>query len=365
MPVRVVFLDRTNIDYNARTPHERPMGGTQSGVCYLSAALARRGHHVALATHTTAPGTWEGVECVGRTPGFTDSFLRTFDAVVVVNGAIGLRLRKLLPNSRLVLWSHHAHDQAEIAALAQPGEADAWDGLVTLSEWQTRSYVDAFGIPRSKLQILRNGIAPAFAAGPAPSRGSSPTFAYTSTPFRGLRVLLDAWPAIRAAHPSASLRVFSSMAIYGPTAAEKDRHGDLYERCRATPGVDYAGIVPQKDLAAALSTTDALLYPSTFAETSCIAVLEALAAGCRVYTTRTAALPETGAPWAKMLDLGDRTTLARRFADLVIADLRGRDPESEVRAATGRAADVRGRATWDHRAADWEGYLARITGSPR
>lgn len=365
--MRVVFLDRMEVDYNARTPYERPLGGSQSALCYLAAALVRRGHDVAMATHTTAPGRYEGVRCVGRNPGFTAEYLRKFDVVVVLNGAFGKRLRTAVPDARLVLWTQHAHDQPAMHPLLFIDEVEAWDRIVTLSEWQTKRYVDVFQIGRPKFTILRNAVSPAFERGPDPRRGDHPVLAYTSTPFRGLGPLLDAWPAIRAAHPTAVLRVYSSMQVYtaGAGGGAPDPHEDLYRRCRDTPGVEYVGSVPQPALADALAEADALAYPSIFGETSCIAVMEALAAGCRVYCTRTAALPETGAPYAQMVELDPRETLPERFAALVSAGLARRGPDEAARARE-QAFAVRESASWSRRAADWEAFLADLVElSPR
>jgi glycosyltransferase involved in cell wall biosynthesis len=364
--MRLLFLDRMEIDYHARTPYERALGGSQSALCYLAAALAKRGHDVAMATRTTAPGRHEGVRCVSRNPGFTPEFVSKFDSVIVLNGAYGKRLREAVPNARLVLWTQHAHDQPGVSSLIHVDEVDAWDGLVTLSEWQTRKYVDVFQIGRRRFQIMRNAISPVFASGPAPTRDAAPVFAYTSTPFRGLSYLLDAWPMIHAGLPGAILNVFSSMQVYGAEAAANDAHADLYHRCRTTPGVNYVGSIPQPELAQALAASDALLYPSIFGETSCIAVLEALAAGCQVYTTRTAALPETGAPYAKMIELEPRTTLAARFAELVLADLGEgrRNPAAELDSAQRQAEEVRARSTWARRAIEWERYLHEVVAAP-
>ena len=44
--MKIVFFDPVNWDYSPITPFQRPLGGTQSAVCYLSTALAKLGHQV-------------------------------------------------------------------------------------------------------------------------------------------------------------------------------------------------------------------------------------------------------------------------------------------------------------------------------
>ena len=79
------------------------------------------------------------------------------------------------------------------------------------------------------------------------------------------------------------------MAVY-QKGGEADEYAALYERSRGLPGVEYVGSLSQPDLAQVLHKIDALTYPSTFAETSCIAAIEALAAGCQVLATDLGAL---------------------------------------------------------------------------
>jgi hypothetical protein len=52
----IVFIDSTSwAAYDPDTPFERPLGGTQSAVCYLAPELAKLGHRVTLASRAAEP----------------------------------------------------------------------------------------------------------------------------------------------------------------------------------------------------------------------------------------------------------------------------------------------------------------------
>lgn len=115
---------------------------------------------------------------------------------------------------------------------------------------------------------------------------------YSSTPFRGLKNLLEMWPEIKKKVPFATLHVFSSMKLYGD-GYDNDKYKDLYELCTKLDGVYYYGSIKQDELARHFMESELLLYPSIFPETCGITAIEAMAAECVPITSDLAALPET------------------------------------------------------------------------
>ncbi|WP_333383424.1 glycosyltransferase [Microcoleus sp. POL10_C6] len=131
-----------------------------------------------------------------------------------------------------------------------------------------------------------------------------PILAYTSTPFRGLDILLKVFPAIRQAFPGTTLKVFSSMKVHQIDDNDNQLFcGQLYRQCQGTEGVEYVGSIPQPELLRQLRSVAVLAYPNTYLETSSIAVMEAMASGCRIVTSELAALPETTAGFARLVSM--------------------------------------------------------------
>ncbi|MBP2228907.1 Flp pilus assembly protein TadD/glycosyltransferase involved in cell wall biosynthesis [Azospirillum agricola] len=299
--------------------------------------------------------------------------LCAFDAVVFLNGCdreLLLRLRGRMGGGRkLILWTQHAADQPAVANLAEAELRDCLDGVAFVSQWQMDGYLDAFRLDPARCRVMRNGIAPAFAGLFGPDEDIRavppwpPVLAYTSTPFRGLDVLLDSFPSIRAAIPGTRLRVCSSLEGY-QVAAGQDPFTALYQRCRETEGVEYLGGLGQVALAGVLREATCLAYPNRFAETSCIAVLEALAAGCLVVSSQLGALPESGAGFARLTPVPeDPREHARRYAEAAVAaltDLRT-DPGAGLRLRA-QVDHANAETSWPVRAQGWIAWFEELSG---
>ena len=364
--MRIVFVHRTINDYTVETPYVRGIGGTESGLCYLSVELAKRGHSVSLLTNASNPGRYRNVECLNYKTSLTPDLINGADVVVVSNEACGRQLRdEFRAKKPLVMWNQHADDQPAIEALEFTRERKAWTSMAFVSEWQREQFCNVYWIDREKTRVMRNAISPAFAAAtlapPWFKAGQAPVLVYTSAPYRGLNVLLDAVPIIRSAISDMRLRVFSGSRTQATT--ESDPFTELYRRCASTEGVDYIGTVPQAELAGELSRAAALAYPSTFPETSCIAAMEAMSAGANILTTRSGAMPETTAGYGLMIEPhDDEPRLAREFAQMTIdalAEAR-REPELAEARRNQEIEFARKNYSWPARALEWEAYLSDI-----
>ena len=60
-PVHLAFVDFISWDYTIDAAYQRPLGGSQSALCYLAEQLAARGHTVQLINNTAMPGASRGV----------------------------------------------------------------------------------------------------------------------------------------------------------------------------------------------------------------------------------------------------------------------------------------------------------------
>jgi len=368
----IAFADFTNRDYKVESAYQMALGGSESALCYLAEALAQQGQEVFLVNHTSAPGISRGVMCLPF-EAVPVQLLQSLDALIVLNLAgQGMQLRSLMGDkTHLIFWTGHAHDQPAVQELQNPAERDVYDNFAFVSDWQRDRFQEHFGINLARSAVLRNAIAPSFCGlfpteSPIlPQKSQPPVLAYTSTPFRGLDLLLEVFPKIRSAIPGTRLKVFSSMKVYQVSQTEDESdYGSLYRQCRETEGVEYIGSLPQPELARELQSVMLLAYPNTFAETSCIAVMEAMASGCWIVSSNLGALPETTAGFARLISIeSDWEVYKDRFVEETVQVLTKciatdtTDSETHLRR---QVEYVNSSYTWSVRAEQWVQWLSSL-----
>jgi glycosyltransferase involved in cell wall biosynthesis len=254
-----------------------------------------------------------------------------------------------LPKDRskpVICWVHHDYDQPGVQWMRDRASVDAVDAFAFVSHWQRERFQLAFGMAPDKCHVLRNAVD---WRQDVTSR-SGRRFAYTSTPFRGLDVLLAAWEMADMPE-DAQLHLYTSMAIYGQPEGPYEA---LYAKARDLPGVHYHGFQSNEAVRDALTGIDFLAYPAMWEETSCLSVIEAMAAGCQVMCPAYGALPETTAGFARMYPwIEDRAAHARHFARL-LADAIPGCPAMQV-------PYTRLTYSWDNRAIEWRRLIEALT----
>lgn len=289
------LLDPSGMSYHPGTPLKAPLGGSQSALSYLALALQARGHRVSFVLKgQPPPDSPVPIYALETLP--SDFWQQDFDLILLLNQADFIA-EVDWPAVPLVFWNHHLPLTLSQSTLAQVKEHCA--AMVFVSHWQQQGYLNCYELGSLPTEVIGNAIAPHFAGKPTPL-SRDPVLAYTSTPRRGLEMLLPIYQDLRREYPALELQIFSSFAVY-QIPEEADGFATLYGLCRSLPGVSYRGGVPQPLLAEALRQTHLLAYPNLFPETFCTAALEALAAGCRVVTSALGALPETTAGYARLV----------------------------------------------------------------
>jgi glycosyltransferase involved in cell wall biosynthesis len=200
------------------------------------------------------------------------------------------RFRGLTEGLIPIYWVHDTAEDPEMHHLADGGWKK-FARIVFVSNWQMQRFIERYGIPWSHCCVLPNAIEPFPDDMHYLDNAGTLRFIYHTTPHRGLNILAAAFDALSSRH-DVHLDVYSSFSIYGWEGRDKE-YEPLYDRLRANPKVTYHGARPLDEVRAALRETHAFVYPSTWPETGCRALIEAMCAGVVCATTNYGCLYET------------------------------------------------------------------------
>jgi glycosyltransferase involved in cell wall biosynthesis len=111
------------------------------------------------------------------------------------------------------------------------------------------------------------------------------------------------------------LDVFSSFSIYG-WGARDEPYKAIFQMCHDHPAITYHGAKPNSVVRDALEKAHIFAFPSIWPETSCIAMIEAMASATMVVHPNLAALVETSGGNTRMYPfIVDRDDHAAVFYD--------------------------------------------------
>jgi len=254
-----------------------------------------------------------------------------------------------------ILWMHHFVNQKEAQNLGSKDFVDKLDWIVFNSNWNFEKHVYQFKIPENKSVVIKNAIEKIdFEEKPK----NKINLIYHTTPWRGLIHLLKIFKSLNL--KNVELNICSSTKIYGKKFDDKlgKTYKNIFNECKNTKNVNYFGFIDNKKVIELLKKMHIFTHPSIWPETSCIAAIESMAAGCEVVTTNLGALFETCSPFGTLVGF-DRNfdNLEKRFSKALSSSIKNYwSDENQNKLKLQREA-INATYLWDVRSIEWKNFF--------
>ena len=254
-----------------------------------------------------------------------------------------------------VLWMHHFVNQNEAKNLASKDFVNKLDWIVYNSNWNYEQHVKYFKIPKNKSVVIKNAIEKInYLEKPK----DKINLIYHTTPWRGLKILLKVFKDLNL--DDVELNICSSTMIYGKKFNDLmgNTFENLFNECKNAKNVNYFGFQENKKIIEQLKKMHIFAYPSTWPETSCIAAIEAMAAGCEVVTTNLGALNETCSPFGKIINFEKRPEdLEVKYRDALLESIKNFWSDKTQKKLKLQRETINSTYSWDIRAAEWKNFF--------
>ena len=257
-----------------------------------------------------------------------------------------------------VLWMQHFVNQKEAQNLGSKDYVDKLNYIVFNSNWNFEKFGYQFKIPESKSVVIRNAIETIeFKEKPK----NKISLIYHTTPWRGLKHLLNVFKRID--RNDVELNVCSSTIIYGKKFDEiyGKKYKKIFDECKNTKNVNYYSYIENNKVMELLKKTHIFSYPSVWPETSCIAAIEAMAAGCEIVSTNLGAMFETCSPFGKLISF-DRNfpEMEKNFERELILSIDNFWSEKNQKKLKLQSDTINLLYSWKTRSVEWKNFFNKI-----
>jgi len=266
--------------------------------------------------------------------------------------------QEILKNDQInILWNHHSPNQPAIQGYLNKELVNKVQYFVYVSNWQYEKYRYHFKIPENRSLVIKNAIQPI----ELKEKSNKIRLIYTSTPWRGLDILLDAFSILD--RDDVELDVYSSTIIYGTQFYEQNEKDFkmLFQRAKSMKNVNYHGFASNEEIRDALTRSHVFAYPCTWEETSCLSAIEAGMAGLNLVTTNLGALYETINSWGRLVSYdSNKVNLSRKFAfalNRAIDEYWTKETQERLQE---QHVYYKKFYSWDYRISEWRNFLSQI-----
>lgn len=302
--MHLAFVDIV-YDYTAARPDEpRPLGGTTSAVCFLAREMGKLGIACTFFNKIREPGEAHGIRALPLEALIDERENPAYSAFIFPGRWVEWLPRMIREKSRapIIGWMQESAFTPELNPAL-----DVMDGVAFVSEWVQRIN-RPHAKPHWRQAVLRNAMNPRFAGLFPPgtaileSKTRPPVLIYSGSTPRGAFHMPPLLDALRKHRTDFSTQIYCDCAPSRDASANKA----YIDWMRGLPNIAHVGMVGQPQLAEHMKRGAILVSPNPWPETSCITLIEAMAAGLLVIASNRSVLPETAEGFAQHIAIEDK-----------------------------------------------------------
>lgn len=279
--MNILFVCNTD-GHDPKERTTRPTGGILNSLTLIPEYLAKKGHNVYVRSTYNKDEEINGVHYITATQPIPKWNVLVCNRNVLPKDLI-LYSKQL--GAKVVWW---LHDIVQLTYLTD----DAFmmlDHVVALSEYCKETYADFYGLDRTKISVIPNGVDTALFTPGDYSKRDPNLFVTASALVKGTMPLHSTLMNLKRVNPDIDFRVYSSQKLHG--MANSGTQEEFLRKMEADNAHVYHP-VSQTVLSHILKKAWCLLMPNSYPEICSNLLLQARASGCPVLTSDIGANPE-------------------------------------------------------------------------
>ena len=323
--MKIAIIDIIGIPYDGTTVDKQGLGGSESAVILMARELNRLGFFITIFNTCNvdhaSPGNYDGIEyrplsdltlehdfdivISSRTViPFTkpEDYPKLGDGRAMPFQSMNLYDRIVSKAKMRILWMHDTFCLGDNLIEELAVENRITD-IFTLSDFHTTYVANChhgrrrnFEVLKRKMFITRNGVRNYRQEVDIAAKDPN-LFVYNASVTKGMIPLVNLiWPKVKAQIPGAKLKIIGGYYRFSensePDQQEKDWRVMSNDPRNRELGIEYTGVISQRDIADILTASSYMIYPAAFPETFGISALESLMYNTPLITCRFGALEE-------------------------------------------------------------------------
>lgn len=265
---------------------------------------------------------------------------------------VSSRVRELDEDKIRIFWAHDLPGDPESEFLNTDVGKLKFHKYVFVSNWQMQAYIDRYGLQPSQCVVLRNFIDP---IEETEKEDDKINIIYHTTPHRGLNLLVPVFDKLCEKYDNIHLDVYSSFKLYGWDKRD-EQYKEVFEALEKNPRATNHGTKPNDEIREALKKSHIFAYPTTWPETSCLCLMEAMSAKNLCVHSNYGGIFETASHWTNMYQYHENLS-AHASAAYNMMDLTIENYKDMQRNAAPSKVYVDTFYSWENRQPEWTALL--------